>query len=200
MVEDGDRCAAELADAHIDVVAYACLVALMAQGPGFHTKAEAMITRVLEREGAVAPVVTSAGALVTALQRLGARSTAIIAPYMKPVTELVVQYIEAAGIKVTHAHSLEISDNLAVGRIDPQTLLDTLDGLDTSGADVVVLSACVQCPSLPAIASAEQKVGLPVISAGTATVFEILEKLELEPIVPGAGTLLSGNLQAARVA
>ena len=35
----GDRCAVELADADCDALAYACLVAVMAAGPGAHAAA-----------------------------------------------------------------------------------------------------------------------------------------------------------------
>jgi maleate isomerase len=191
MVRDADRCAAEVADARVDVVAYACLVALMAQGPGYHHQAEAAIAAVLEEAGAATPVVTSAGALVDALSAMGARSISIVAPYMKPVTAMVVAYMEDAGFDVVDARSLEISDNLAVGRIPSSTLLGALDELDTTGADVVVLSACVQCPSLAAIPIAEERLGLPAISAGTATVHQLLSKLGLDPIVPDAGSLLA---------
>jgi maleate isomerase len=64
--------------------------------------------------------------------------------------------------------------------------------LDVRDADAVVLSACVQMPSLPAIQIAEDRLGVPVLSAGTATVFCLLQKLGLEPIVPDAGALLAG--------
>src|ERR1041384_962452 len=36
MNQEGLRCAAELADARVDVMSTACLVAIMAQGPGYH--------------------------------------------------------------------------------------------------------------------------------------------------------------------
>ena len=39
------RAAQELADASVDVVVYACLVALMAEGPGAHRRAEARSKR-----------------------------------------------------------------------------------------------------------------------------------------------------------
>src|ERR671936_496251 len=45
-------CPAELADAHCDVVTTACLVAIMAQGAGFHRTAEDQISRVLRQEAA----------------------------------------------------------------------------------------------------------------------------------------------------
>jgi maleate isomerase len=195
MVEDCDRCAAELADAHVDAIGYACLVALMTQGHGFHRKAESRITRVLAYNGASAPVVSSARALVEGIEALGARRIALLAPYLKPVTERVVGYIEHEGIEVVDSHSLEIANNVKVGRIDPFSLLRALDELDTDGADAVVLSACVQCPSLPAIPAAEDKLGLPVLSASTATAFSLLRELSLDPVVPDAGSLLAGRLE-----
>jgi maleate isomerase len=39
----GERCAAELADTECDVLAYACLVAVMAGGRGAHQRAEATL-------------------------------------------------------------------------------------------------------------------------------------------------------------
>src|SRR5258708_8217002 len=40
MNREGLRCAAELADARVDVMTTACLVAIMAMGPGYHRQAE----------------------------------------------------------------------------------------------------------------------------------------------------------------
>ncbi len=193
MVDDAERCAFEVSDAAVDVIGYACLVAIMAQGAGYHHIAEDRLARAAARNGVTAPVVTSAGALIEGVQALGARRIAVLAPYMKPITELVVGYIEDAGIEVVDSHSLEVSHNLSVGRIDPLTLLDHLDELDVDGVDAVVLSACVQCPSLPAIERAEDRLGKPVLSAAVATTFRILGSLGLDTTVPGAGSLLDGT-------
>src|SRR5438270_13967566 len=40
MNREGLRCAAELADARVDVMSTACLVAIMAMGPGYHREVE----------------------------------------------------------------------------------------------------------------------------------------------------------------
>ncbi len=40
MDHDSDRCAVELSDAHCDVLAYACLVAIMSQGAGYHRESQ----------------------------------------------------------------------------------------------------------------------------------------------------------------
>lgn len=193
MVDDAERCAIEVSDAAVDVIAYACLVALMAQGKGYHRVAEDRLMDAAGGNGLTAPVVTSAGALVEGVHALGARRIAVLAPYTEPVTELVVRYIEQEGIEVVDSHSLGVAHNLTVGRIDPLTLLDNVKHLDVEGADAVVLSACVQCPSLPAIQRAEDRLGKPVLSASVATTFRILESLGLTTEVPGAGSLLDGT-------
>lgn len=188
-----ERSAGELADADPDVVASACLVAIMAQGPKFHCTAEADIARGLAAGGSAAPVVSSAGALLNGIQALGARRVAIITPYLKPLTKMVTDYIEDAGTEVVDALSLEVSDNLAVARLDPTDLQSHWRKLNLRDVDAIVLSACVQMPSLEAIDVVEKEAGLPVLSAATATTYTILDTLGLATVVPQAGRLLSGD-------
>jgi maleate isomerase len=197
MDAESDRCAAELSDARCDALAYACLVAIMAAGPKYHLAAEERLTRTSAANGNPAPVITSAGALVDGIQALGARRVALVAPYLRPLTQLVIDYLVDFGIDVVDSVSLEVADNLEVGRLDPSALPDIAARLDLSGADALVLSACVQMPSLPAIADAEQRFGLPVLSAATATVFGLLTRLALSTNVPQAGALLSGRARGA---
>jgi maleate isomerase len=189
-----ERASQELADARPDVVASACLVAIMAQGENYHCTAEAQITDALQAEGVDVPVISSAGALLRALEALGARRIAMVTPYMKSLTKLVADYIEAAGFEVVDTLSLEVSDNLEVARLDPADLREHWRKVDTSSADALILSACVQMPSLPSIQPVEDEAGLPVLSAATATVFTVLTELGLRPEVPGAGRLLSGEV------
>jgi maleate isomerase len=192
MNAQAERAATELADARPDVVATACLVAIMAQGPGYHCTAEDSISAALRAEGSDAPVISSAGALLDGIAALGARRVSIITPYMKPLTHAVVEYLEDADVEVVDALSLEVPDNLAVARLDPADLREHWRKLDLTGADALVLSACVQMPSLPSIQPVEDEVGIPVLSAATATTYRILQELGLPPVVPGAGRLLAG--------
>jgi maleate isomerase len=191
MVGEGDRCARELADARVDVIAYACLVAIMAEGKGAHESSEAHLAQVLAAAGSNAPVTSSAGALVRAIKRLEATRVALVTPYMKPLTQVVIDYLAAYDIDVVSSVSLEVDDNVEVGRLDPSRLGDHASRLDLREADAVVLSACVQMPSLSAIAGAEHELGRPVLSAATATAQEVLTLLGEEPSVPEAGAALA---------
>jgi maleate isomerase len=191
MDDDSLRCAAELADADVDLMAYACLVAIMAQGEGYHRTSEARLAGCAKASADTSvPVVSSAGALVEALHHLGARRVSVVAPYVPSLTRLVCDYIEAEGITVHDSLSLGVADNLAVGRLDPAQLTELAEKVGTSGADALVLSACVQMPSLPAIQPVQDKFDIPVVSAAVATVWKTLNTLDLEPVVPDAGWLL----------
>lgn len=192
MDADSDRCAVELSDARVDVLGYACLVAIMSMGLGYHRVSEERLHARTSENGAPAPVVTSAGALVHGLHTLGAKKVALVAPYMQPLTRTVVDYIKHEGIDVVDYTALEIPNNLDVAAHDPARLPGIAGGLDYGDADVVVLSACVQMPSLAAIEEAEQKLGKPVVSAAVCTVHQMLRALDLPAVAPGAGHLLSG--------
>ena len=193
MDADSDRCALELSDARVDVLGYACLVAIMSMGRGYHCVSEQRLHQRTMENGAPAPVVTSAGALVDGLKAIGAKKVSLLAPYMRPLTALVVDYIEHQGIEVVDSLSLEIPDNLEVGRQDPRAPIEITKKLKTTGVDAVVASACVQMPSLASIQPIEDRVGLPVISSSVATTYMMLKRLGLNTAVPRFGSLLSGK-------
>jgi maleate isomerase len=193
MDADSDRCAAELSDARVDVLGYACLVAIMSMGKGYHCQSEKRLEAVTAREGAAAPVVTSAGALVHGLRTLKAKRIAMVAPYVESLCTMVAEYIEHEGFEVVDRIALEIPDNLEVGRRDPLALVDIYKRLSLDGIDALVLSSCVQMPSLAAIPIVERECGLPVISAAVCTTYQMLQKLGLQTYAPEAGALLSGR-------
>lgn len=189
---ESDRCALELSDAGVDVLGYACLVAIMSMGLGYHRQSQARLEGRTRENGSPAPVVTSAGALVDGLKVLGARKIVVVTPYMKPLTKLVVDYIASEGYEVIDAVALEIPNNSDVARHDPNELLGIVRDMRHAEADVIVLSACVQMPSLAVVPTVEAITRKPVLTASIATTYAMLKALALEPVVPGAGTLLSG--------
>ncbi len=193
MDRDSDRCSIELSDARMDVMGYACLVAIMSMGLGYHRESQKRLHEITIANNGAAPVTTSAGALVEGLQALGAKRVSIIAPYMKPLTQVVINYLENEGIEVIDSISLEIHDNLKVGAQDPKAPADLWTQLNVQGADAIVASACVQMPSLAAIPVIEQASGLPVVSSSICTTWSILKHLGLERSAPDAGALLSGR-------
>jgi maleate isomerase len=192
MNDQRGRCVDELADARVDALLYACLVALMAQGPGEHRRAEEAVTAQLAGAGQRPVVLSSAGALVAGLHALGARRIGLVTPYLRPLAEQVVGYLEAEGFAVPDWAALEVGDNAEVGCIPGERVLAAARGLDLAGADALVISACVQMPSLDLVGPAEAEFGLPVLSAATAGAHALLTALDLPAVLPGAGALLAG--------
>jgi len=200
MDREAGTCAAYLADAQCDVLAYACLVAVMVQGPRAHEAVGDRLRLATAEAGFAAPIVTSAGALVDEIKAAGYERVSLIAPYMPDLTKIVVRYIEeSAGVQVVDAISLSVSDNCEVGRLPQQNLVEIASSrLDTRGADAIVLSSCVQMPSLRSLKAAEERVGLPCLSAAAATARSILRSLDLDPAVPGFGSFLAQAEHVAR--
>ncbi|WP_447637130.1 maleate cis-trans isomerase family protein [Flavobacterium microcysteis] len=187
------KCAQELSDAQVDVMGYACLVAIMSMGRGYHCVSETNLHEETVNNGFPTPIVTSAGALINGLKVLGAKKVAVITPYMKPLTQLVVDYIEHQGFEVVDFVALEIADNLEVAAQDPMNLLEIYKRLNLKDVDVLVASACVQMPSLEAVDLIEKEIGIPVTTAAICTTYEMMKKLGLDTKVPIGGELLSGK-------
>jgi maleate isomerase len=185
-----ERCVAELLDTSCQVLLYGCLVALMAQGPGEHRRVLAEIGEQVSDQESVPAIVTSADALLEALRALSAQRIALVMPYTKPLAQKVVDYLAAEQLEVTDWVALEEPDNAAVACIPGEHILAAARTLDLRQADALVLSACVQMPSLPFIEAAEEEFGLPVLSASTAAAFTLLRRLHLPTVLPDAGRLL----------
>jgi maleate isomerase len=185
-----ERCVMEIGDAGVDVVLYACLVAIMASGRGEHRNAELAVAEQLATGGSDCKVLSSAGALVTGLGDMKAQRVALVMPYMKPLAETVVDYIEAEGFEVADWRALEVADNSDVGCIPGERVMSAARQLDLDGVDALVISCCVQMPSLDLVQAAEDELGVPVLSAATAGAYSVLRAVGAPVDIPGAGSLL----------
>ena len=179
MDAESDRCAVELSDARVNVLGYACLVAIMSAGPGYHRVSEERLGGRVAENGASAPVVTSAGALINGLRLLDARRVVVITPYLPQLTRVVVDYIEAEGLRVLDSVALGVPDNLEVAAQDQRDLVRIARELDHPDADAVVLSACVQMPSLDVLQEVEDELGKPVVSAAVCTAHQMMRAMGL---------------------
>ncbi|MTD52928.1 maleate cis-trans isomerase family protein [Amycolatopsis pithecellobii] len=188
-----ERCVIEVADTGPDVILYACLVALMAGEAGEHHRVEALIAEQLATGESRSLVRSSAGALVEAVKVLGAKRIAVVTPYLNPLAEKVVRYLEHEGVEVADFRALGVEDNREVACIPGDRVIGAARSLDLTGVDALVLSACVQMPSLDLIQQVEHEFGLPVLSAATAGAFSILRSLGIPSNIAGAGSLLASG-------
>lgn len=177
MDQDSRRCAVELSDAPIDVTGYACLVAIMGMGLGYHRKSEKALMEVAAKEGAAFPVITSAGALISELKLAGHKCVSLLMPYTDELSQTVVAYIENEGISVSDYRNFSVADNQKVGRIPGTQLLEALSNIDTKDIDAVVLSCCVQMPSFDTLEEARGLTSIPITSTSECTAQAMLRTL-----------------------
>jgi maleate isomerase len=166
----------------------------MVGGPGEHQRVEGAVAEQLATGGSDAIIRSSAGALVEALRALDARRIALVTPYRRPLAEKVVEYLNAEGFEVMDWRALEVADNAEVGCIPGDRVMTAARSLELDGVDALVLSCCVQMPSLDLIDDAEREFGLPVLSAATAGAYSILRGLGLPASIEGAGSLLRADI------
>ncbi len=84
-----------------------------------------------------------------------------------------------------------IGDIPDVGARNPLVPIKDVKHLDASGADAVVLSACMQMPSLATLDPVQDRLGLPVTSAAACTVKSMLRQMDIDQVLPGAGAVLT---------
>ena len=195
---DSDRCALELSDARVDVLGYACLVAIMSMGHGYHRVSEQRLHGRTVENGGAAPVVTSAGALIHGLERIGAKKIAVLTPYMKPLTDAGGRLHRARRLRGARRISLEIPDNLEVGARDPRAPIEISKRLNTRQRATPSCSrpAC-RCLRSRRSSRSRTASACRCCRPRSARRYQMLEKLGLKTVAPNAGSLLSGSLRAA---
>jgi maleate cis-trans isomerase len=165
--------AATFDPAEIDIVAYGCTAAGFISGPARDASLAREIGRLTGK-----PVVTTARAMVEALQDAKADDIALVTPYLDGVNTQLKAFLANSEIKVRAFDSLYAADVDALGRIQP----DEVDGIarrtmnDDCGA---LFIACSQLPTIGILDDLRNDFGKPVFSSIQATAWQMRRVLGL---------------------
>ncbi len=130
-----DQNCSHLADARVDLVAYACTSATLSDGPQFDAEFCALLS---EKTGC--PAVTTAGALVEAINHIGAKKVAFTSPYVKLLSAEAVDYLQVSSIEIVNEFALERELNsLEQNALTPQDAFEMALKADHSDAVSVVM-------------------------------------------------------------
>lgn len=163
-----------LVDGRVELIAYACTSATLADGPEFD---RAFCNEIAAKTGL--PAVTTAGALVEAIQDIGATKVAFTSPYVYQLASEAVDFIEQSGIKVVNQVGFE--QELSSLEQNALTPLDAYRmGLraDHPEAEVLVIS-CTDYRAVEAIPALEQALQKPVVTSNSALMYACLKRLEV---------------------
>ena len=187
MADGAIRAAGDLGTAECDLVAYCC------------TSGSFMVdmkqTKQAMAEAAGCPVLTTADAVLDALNHLGIRRVAMATPYMDFITEGEVAWLAGAGYDVASYRGLcmgeTVRERRAINRIPPEVVYRLAKDVDRPEAEAIFLS-CTAMPTLRVIDRLERDLGKPVFSSNSATFRAVLKALRVTAPVENGGRLLAG--------
>lgn len=175
--------ASKLADAKVDVIAFGCTSGSLIRGLG-HDKE--IVSRIEKTTNA--PAVTTAGAVVNALKALNLSKISVATPYTNEINILERKFLEQNGFTIAKIEGLGITNNLEIGRQKPETVSRMAELVNTLQSEGIFLS-CTNLPTVEVIASLEKKLGKPVVSSNTATMWFMLKRIGYKHAVKGYGSL-----------
>jgi len=194
LVEELEAQSRLLASADVDVIMLGATAPSFLKGAGYDREVVARIEKAAGK-----PATTTSTALLRALRFLDAKRIVLGSAYDDKVNAIAQGFLEANGFKVVAARGLGMVDNLAVGRLGPESAYELARGADRADADAMVL-ACTNWRTMDTIEQLERELGKPVISTTQASVWDALRMVGYRREVPGYGQLLRSLAAEGRLA
>jgi maleate isomerase len=168
----------------VDVIVMGATAPSFLKGAGYDCE---VMARIEKATGT--PATTTSTALLRALRLMGARRVVLGSAYTEEVNAIARAFLEANGFPVAAARGLDMVDNLAVGRLGPESACALARGLAEVEADAVVL-ACTNWRSMEVIERLEAEQQRPVLSTTQVSVWDALRIVGWRGEIPGYGRLL----------
>ena len=159
--------AASFNPAEIDIVAYGCTAAGFISGPARDAALARAINRLTGK-----PVVTTASAMIEALQDVKANDIALVTPYLDGVNTQLIAFLANSAIKVRAFDSLYAADVDALGRIQADEV-DAIARRTMNDACGALFIACSQLPAMSLLDDLRSDFGKPVFSSIQATAWQM---------------------------
>ena len=171
-----EQCTLDLRTAGPATYAYACTSGSFVHG----IDGERRLVEVMRSAGE-SEAVTTSGALLAALWRLGVRRVATATPYDAQVTERLTTFLKEADIEVVSSAHLGLSSRIWTVPYD-ETIQLVRDA-DSDDAEAVFVS-CTNLATYDVIAPLEAELGKPVITANQITMWGMLETIGRRAVGP----------------
>jgi maleate cis-trans isomerase len=167
------KLAAQLRDEDIDLVVYGCTAAGFMAGPARDAQVATELAKITGKR-----VVTTASSMIAALDDLGARSVALVTPYLDTVNERLKAFLTDSGIRVDALSTFGAQTVDELAAITSAQIAQRVRDTVRPGIDAVFI-ACSQLPTYDIIGDLERELGLPVWSSIRATAWQALRAAEI---------------------
>jgi len=179
--------ARDLGTARPDVVVFGCTSAGALRGNDYDTR---LCGQISELTGA--PVVSTIGAVRTAIETSGAASIGVITPYVEELNEKIRDSIEADGIQVAGITGLGITDNFEIAEVGPDEIVAfaerSLGPLAAAGVIDLAFASCTNFGAMAARPAIAERLGLPVVTSNQAVLAAAVARLRTLWSLPPSST------------
>jgi maleate isomerase/arylmalonate decarboxylase len=179
----------DLAQAGLSVISYGCTAGSMAQP----------LNQLSDFMSGVSglPCITTASAIVNALNYLNIKKISIATPYHEALNKHEVKFLADNGFETLKISGLGIGgggphEYIEIARTSMDDIKAHILSVDHPGAEAIIVS-CTDFPSLSVIAELEKELGKPVISSNQATLWAALRAADIIDYFDNFGTLLTNN-------
>jgi maleate isomerase len=152
-----------------EVTAYACTSGSFVGG----VAGERGMCAAMEQSGET-PALTTSGALLEALEELGAKRIALVTPYTLSVTRALEEYLAESGVVVTGRSYLGLTRH--IWKVPYRDVVDMAREAVVGDADALFIS-CTNLPTYDVIPQLEAELRMPVLSANQVTMWAALRKI-----------------------
>ncbi len=190
MEGEAEAAASALVSCRLGVIAFGCTSGSFVGGKGYEAKLEAKISAATGL-----PAVTTSGAVLRALERLGVSRVALATPYIDEVNAIEERWLKDNGIEVTASAGGGIVETADIQECEPGVAYERARAVDSPEAEAIFIS-CTGFRTLEIIERLEAELGKPVISANQATFADCLRHLGMHQVAPGCGSLFAHTFAA----
>ena len=166
----------------LDCVVYGCTSGTVAAG---YENIKSKINKAKPE----AKVTTPSTAALNALKKMNIKKIAIFTPYSKILNDDVLSYFKKENFTVTSNSYFDITNDLDIGKVDPDYLYETLCNMDLGDADALFVS-CTALPALSIIDKLEKKIDKLVLSSNQTLIWDTLRSVGYKSPIEGYGKLL----------
>jgi maleate isomerase len=128
-----------------------------------------------------APVVSTIGAVRTAIEASGAASVGVITPYVDELNERIKASIEADGVDVAAITGLGITDNFQIAEVGHDEIVafavEALGPLAVEGNIDLIFASCTNFGAMAARPAIAERLGLPVVTSNQAVLAAAVARL-----------------------
>jgi maleate isomerase len=177
-----EQAAELLGQVGVDIILFNCTTGSLIRGRGYDRK---LIGKMEAKTGIQS--MTTATAVLMALEHLGAKRISLITAYPQTITEIEVKYLEDNGFEVIRSFGANITDPFEQAAKEPSFWYGlSLDNF-AEDSDVLFIS-CAGIKVVDYISVLEKKLGVPVLTSNQAAMWACLQKIKTSSVT-GFGKL-----------